>query len=366
MEKTPRLVDIADLADVSIGTVDRVLHNRGRVSEETKAKVLKIASELGYERNIHASILAGTNRLFHICTLVPKKGMDPFWDQVHYGLAKAFDQVERHNVQLHVKDFHLFDSTDFIAKVQEIEREKYDGLIVAPIFHREWKRLDHSLGQSHIPHVLINTLVDDNDESFLCYVGPDSYQSGRLAARLLALHCSRGDKVLMIPLEKDFKNAHHMLEKERGFRDSFQEIAPEVSVITCEFETYNDSHLLAAFLSRKLQHHPTLKGIYTSASRIDKIAAYFAAENIEHIKLIGYDSLVNNLKYLHEGKIHYLINQNPALMGYLGFINLCKYLVFKSVPQKLNYLPLDVILPENVSYYDNHYLLQDRMFIPFT
>ena len=38
---------IADLAGVSRGTVDRALHNRGRVNPEVKEKIQKIARELG-------------------------------------------------------------------------------------------------------------------------------------------------------------------------------------------------------------------------------------------------------------------------------------------------------------------------------
>ncbi len=365
MDKTPRLVDIAELADVSIGTVDRVLHNRGRVAEETRTKVLRIANELGYERNIHASILAGSRKKVTICNLIPQRGMDPFWDKIHEGLEMAGEEVIRHNVNITQEEFDLFDPADFTKKVNNIFGKAYDGLLIAPVFQREWSLLNEFLHRTHIPHVLINTLAEDEDESFLCYVGPDSYQSGRLAARLLSLHCSAGDKVIMIPLEQDFKNAHHMLEKERGFRDCFAEISPKVKVHTCEFEAYNDPQKLAAFLTKKIRKYPTLKGIYTSASRIHKMAAYFDEQDVNHIKLIGYDSLEENLKYLSSGQIHYLINQNPTLMGYLGLIHLSKFLVFKSRPPKYNYLPLDVILPENVSYYQNHYILQNKMFVPF-
>lgn len=33
-----RIVDIAKMAGVSVGTVDRVIHNRGRVSEENRKR----------------------------------------------------------------------------------------------------------------------------------------------------------------------------------------------------------------------------------------------------------------------------------------------------------------------------------------
>ena len=37
-QKKARIKDIATMAGVSIGTVDRVIHNRGEVAEKTKTK----------------------------------------------------------------------------------------------------------------------------------------------------------------------------------------------------------------------------------------------------------------------------------------------------------------------------------------
>ena len=42
------LQQIAEFAGVSRGTVDRALHNRGRVNPEVAARIRKIADELGY------------------------------------------------------------------------------------------------------------------------------------------------------------------------------------------------------------------------------------------------------------------------------------------------------------------------------
>ncbi|MCB0689856.1 MAG: LacI family DNA-binding transcriptional regulator, partial [Saprospiraceae bacterium] len=330
MKKVPRLKDIAELAEVSIGTVDRVLHNRGRVALKTREKVLTIAKDVGYQPNIHASMLANSNRNYQITILIPQKGMDPFWDRVHVGLVKALTQIGQQNVKVTICEFDLFDPVDFSKKASALDLTSVDGMIIAPIFYRECEPHLNEIHKKRIPYVLINTLVDSEHSSFLSYIGPNSYQSGRLAARLLAQHCTAGEKVLMIPLEKDFSNAHHMIEKERGFRDCFLEIAPFVKVITVEFEDYDDPEALADFLTKRLRKYPSLKGIYTSASRIDKIAAFFQAHDVHHVKLIGYDTLDENLKYLDSGHISYLINQNPNLMGYLSLIYLSKYLVFSS------------------------------------
>ena len=50
---------IAELAGVSRGTVDRALHNRGRVNPEVAARIRKIADELGYKPNIVGQVQAG-------------------------------------------------------------------------------------------------------------------------------------------------------------------------------------------------------------------------------------------------------------------------------------------------------------------
>lgn len=46
--------DIAQMAGVSAGTVDRVLHNRGDVSQKSKEKVQKVLDEINYQPNVFA------------------------------------------------------------------------------------------------------------------------------------------------------------------------------------------------------------------------------------------------------------------------------------------------------------------------
>ena len=46
-KSTVTISDVAKAAGVTRGTIDRVLHERGEVSEETRAKVLKVIKELG-------------------------------------------------------------------------------------------------------------------------------------------------------------------------------------------------------------------------------------------------------------------------------------------------------------------------------
>lgn len=68
--KNIRLTDIARLANVSVGTVDRVIHNRGRVSEENIRRVKEIMEQVGYRPNLIARSLA-VKKPCHLVALIP-------------------------------------------------------------------------------------------------------------------------------------------------------------------------------------------------------------------------------------------------------------------------------------------------------
>ena len=66
---------IAELANVSRGTVDRVLNNRSGVSEATRQKVLKIAKELHYEPNFLAKALVSKKESLKIGVIITPLSM---------------------------------------------------------------------------------------------------------------------------------------------------------------------------------------------------------------------------------------------------------------------------------------------------
>ena len=96
-----RIKDIAEKANVSVGTVDRVIHNRGRVSEEARQKVLQTLQELDYQPNLIARTL-GANRSYRIAALIPDPdpgpvlaGSPPRHSESHSGM-EAIRRDSRH------------------------------------------------------------------------------------------------------------------------------------------------------------------------------------------------------------------------------------------------------------------------------
>src|SRR5215218_4667531 len=110
--KNIRIKDIAQLAGVSVGTVDRVLHNRGRVSDDALKKVLSVLDQIDYKPNLIARTL-GANKTYKIAALVPNPDQDPYWASSKSGINQAEAEWLRYGVTVQPFFFNLYDKNTF-------------------------------------------------------------------------------------------------------------------------------------------------------------------------------------------------------------------------------------------------------------
>src|SRR3569832_860194 len=94
-----RIKDIAAKAGVSAGTVDRVLHNRGKVAPEVEERVLQILKELNYEPYLIARAL-GSNKKFRIAALIPDPTFDPYWQAPRDGVESAQAALKQYGLNI--------------------------------------------------------------------------------------------------------------------------------------------------------------------------------------------------------------------------------------------------------------------------
>ena len=78
--------EIANKAGVSIGTVDRVLHDRPGVAPKTKNRILEIALEAKYKTNVFARTLK-LNKTLVIAILLPND--NEYWETVNKGIVQT-------------------------------------------------------------------------------------------------------------------------------------------------------------------------------------------------------------------------------------------------------------------------------------
>ncbi|MEO6686997.1 MAG: substrate-binding domain-containing protein [Dyadobacter sp.] len=348
-KKIVRIKDIAERAETSKGTVDRVLHNRGRVSDEVREKVLKIIEEMNYEPNFLAQSLK-TQRTYQFIALVPDPKTDPYWEAPEIGLAKAEKELRQYGISISRFIFDPHDENSFIAKAREATNENPDGLLVAPLFYKEVLPFFKEWEKSNIPYVLFNTQIADVNP--LCYIGQDSYQSGFLAAKILTFGLPSACTMMVLHINEDLPNSAHLITKEKGFKDYFvkNNLKEKYKVIETEINFIQGESFDEKF-NQIINSVVDLKAIYVTNSKAFEIAGYLERNQINDIKLIGYDLIPRNIHYINNGYIDFVINQNPLGQGYWGIFQLANYLVFKKDIAPIKFLPLDIVTLENLEYY---------------
>ncbi len=348
MKKKIRIKDIADRAGVSTGTVDRVLHDRGNVAPKVREKVLAVIKELGYKRNMIASALA-YNKNIQVAGLLPDPEKDPFWEQVHTGVLRASESVQHYGLSTTLIYFDQFSDKSFIDRAQKLLEKNIDGLLFPPLFAQKAGWLLEECKRKNVHAITINTNIRRGDP--LCYIGQDSYQSGVLGARLLDFGLSAGQTVGIINFEFSTKAALHLQEKERGFKDYFKDNEKDITIFRIDFKHFNDSDAVVHLMRQLLEDYPQLAGLFVANSRAHLVVESLQAIGAKGVKIVGFDLIEQNLRYLKNNQINFLINQNPLEQGFLGLVSFFKYLILKEPVEKTQYLPLDIVVKENVNYY---------------
>lgn len=350
MHQRIRIKDIAAQTGVSIGTVDRVLHNRGHVSPEVRMRVLQVMEEMGYEPNMVARSLANNKKTYRLAVILPDYQFDPYWEQPKDGVERAAEMVGHYGVRIDFHFFPLFEPKSYLQILKNAMETAPDGVLFAPLFQDESAWLIEETTRLGIPKVMINTQIENTDA--LSYIGQDSYQSGVLAGRLLNFGLNEGDHAMVLNLDKKVPGARHLQAKQQGFKDFFGGVAEKnISIHTAVFEDFNDPARMRAWALNCLEENPRLNGFFVTNSRAYKLVEAWGNQMAERIKVVGFDLIEPNLRFLETNRIRFLINQNAWRQGYLGIHSLVNHLVLRREIPTQQYLPLDIIVRENVSYY---------------
>lgn len=344
-----RIKDIAILAGVSEGTVDRVLHRRGDVSEKSLEAVNKVLQEMNYTPNLFARSLASKKQFRFIC-LFPEFQPTEYWEKVSQGFDLAAPEFLNFNVILEKRYFNQFDANSFVSTADLIVDSAPDAVFIAPIFREESLDLISKLSQLGIPYSFIDSMLEETN--FVTYYGQHSFQSGYIAAKLLLSNLKDQSQVLVVRTKRKGAVSNQTLNRFAGFMQYANEFGwqDRIEMINVELldddETENFEILASVF-----KEHTNIKAAITFNSKVSRLAVHFEALQRNEVQLIGYDALEQNVYYLQQGVISYLIAQRPEKQSYLTVRDMCNELIFKQEVRKVNYVPIDVLMKENVEYY---------------
>jgi LacI family transcriptional regulator len=346
-KKKSRIKDIAQLAKVSIGTIDRVLHKRGRVSKQTEQKVNEIIMKLNYKPNILARALV-INKKYTIGLFIPNQNDDEYWEQAFEGVHNLIQKFEQQGLYVELYVYSSENKKSFEATGRKIIQSRPDGVIMTPIFLHEGLSFYKQCCDLSIPVIMFNTTIPNMEP--LSFIGIDSYQSGRVAAELLTMTAHKKGKFAIFHFDEELVNAPHMLERERGLISYLKERCPDREYM---IKTLNNKQHYYNGQLKEILKKDEINGIFVSTSKTHRVGSYLQKENIRGIILIGYDLTNKNIKLLKSEYISFLINQNPRQQVEQSIMTFFNYLIYGESVISKKLFPVEIITPTNIHTYLN-------------
>ena len=112
MSPKVRIKDIAEKSGVSVGTVDRILHNRPNVSKSAREKVERVLKEINYRPNMYASALA-YNKSYTFHVLIPKHESEAYWEEIEEGALEACEVRRDFHIDVKMGYYERFNKQEF-------------------------------------------------------------------------------------------------------------------------------------------------------------------------------------------------------------------------------------------------------------
>jgi LacI family transcriptional regulator len=349
-------VDIARMAGVSSGTVDRVLHNRGRVSKEKREKVEKILKEINYEPNMVARFLA-SKKNYRFAAITPTFSSGDYWELVCDGIDRATSELTKFNITIEYFRFNQYDRNSFLDAVEKFRQKQFDGVLVATLFGDYVVNLSKELDSKEIPYIYIDSGI--SGENDLAYFGGDSFSSGTIAAKLLLKEVGMNADIFFAHIRFKYNEISvQMKTRELGFMDCLDKAGFTGNIHHIEINPDDYTESLGK-LRDIIDKSTGLMGGIVLNSRIYGLIALMDKldeASRQRIRLIGHDAIERNVKALKNEQISYILSQRPELQGYDAIKALGNYFLFKQKPEKVNHMPIDILIKENIDYYNNYKL----------
>lgn len=338
--------EIAEKANVSIGTVDRVIHNRGRVSEATRERVEQILQELDYKPNFFAKRLKLSKR-FYFAVLMPQINQDNhFWELLMPGIKKAEKELEAYSIKAKLWHYDRNDEESFVEVSKKMMESNPDGLIIAPVVNYAVENFVKHICPT-MPYVFVDSKI--GSDRYLSFVGQNPFQSGTLAGKLMLMLV--GQRKGEIAVFRSHLQEFHMSERSSGFA-RFIEKTPHLDIVYYDVKDIENPELYYELATECFATYPNLVGVFVTNVYTHGVArALKGIKDERNIHLIGYDLVPENIEYVKENVIDFLISLRPELQGYHAVMTLYNYLVLgNAVENKIN-VPIDILTKENLDFY---------------
>lgn len=340
--------EIAEIANVSVGTVDRVIHNRDGVSKKTRDRVQKILTTQNFKINNIARSLA-MKKKYNISVLIPEFDADNlFWESPLLGISKGAEEVLSFGVEVQKFTFNELDKESYLLSFQKLIDGAPEAVILTPLFLNETKIMVALLDKKEIPYIFLN--IEMPDFNNISFIGQNSYKGGYLSGKLMHLSAKNKANYLITYIESKRHNNKAIEDRIQGFYSYFNKNNISFKSISLNFKDLNNLERVKQQLKEVFETHKNISGVLVPSSRISTVSGCIDSEKLKELSLIGFDTTQQNVTSLKNDKITFLISQKSFNQGLKSIKIMTDYLIQNKIPQQKVYSPLEIITKENLEF----------------
>jgi LacI family transcriptional regulator len=332
---------LAELANVSIGTVDRALHGRPGIRESTRERILQIARQIGYTPNLAARALSAARAGIRIGVCVPRE-IHFFYDQLWSGVLDEARRLEQLGVQFEYRPVRTLGEGD-IKAFKELLKTGVNGIILTAGNPQGLSPRIDDAEEKGVRVVCVSTDAPESRRSSI--VGVDPWLNGCLAGELMGK--------LVLPNSKVAVAAGMLMaldhrKKTDGFSDAFPRHCPGGKLVGV-LEGHEDEDESFQKTLELLDRVPTLAGLYVNTVNCLPVCRALEARRLARkVRLITTDLFAEMAPHFQRGTISASIYQQPYRQGQIAVRLMADHLMSKASFPPTVHLSPGVVMSSNL------------------
>ncbi|MCI8375060.1 MAG: LacI family transcriptional regulator [Lachnospiraceae bacterium] len=338
---------IAELANVSRGTVDKVLNHRPGVKAETKAKVLQIAKELNYRPNFLGKALVQSKVPTKLGVILTPD-YNPFIQATLKGIHQASEEFAPFGLEVSVKMLTTLEPAELVNLLTDMGSDGYDGIAVFPIDDGQVKTKINQLVDQGIVIITFNSQIDGIRD--LCFLGQDHIKGGAVAAGLMGHLLPEGGELGIIISSNNLSCHQCRLE---GFRRKLEQAYPKLRIVEVQ-ENQDRKEEAFRITLEYCNKYPDLKGIYITGGGIGGVGrALDIAEKAGRLNVICHDLVPDTITLLQNKTVDFAIGQSATQQGYQLVKILFDYIIKRQKPDTHHIkIPISIVTEDTVDCFE--------------
>jgi len=330
--------EIAELANVSRATVDKVINNRPGVKKETRKRIETILAELNYQPNLLGKALVHSKSPIKIGIILTPEH-NPFIQTILKGIRDGEKEFSHFGLSITVKMLTTLQPAELVSVLGELENAGVAGIAFIPLSDEQVVLKANQLAENGIAILTWNSRLE-GIHGFR-YVGQDHVKGGKIAAGLMEKLLPKGGNICIITSSRELSCHQDRLE---GFTERLKECKKPIHILDIR-ENQDKRDEAFKITLEYCNLYSDFQGIYLSGSGCDgAVNALSLAGRLDGARLICHDLVPETEKLLKEDALDFVLSQSAKLQGYQLVKELFEHLIKRQKPSSDYYeIPVEII-----------------------